>query len=981
MPMSVNYVDGSSVLQSRTASRGTAVEALKSTEECTLQYGKHSNIIKWREHMQTIVTELYGIVGMFFTTNERYELPKASHRDYPSDSSSESSEYDTEEEESDVTGAAVPARSAAEVAAKAARAAVRLASRERKRKASEKSRAKFKEDAFIQRKRDLKTQRENERTVFPMMWKRMSLVSQSRVREEEEYKTAYLTLDCVLLWTLIRRTHLTHMFGADEALQEYNQHEQENKYSSMRQGEREHLVTFKNRFDEQVEANMSVGIAAVSDSKRALDFLGKLDPRRFKVMMDDMKHDALRRKPDAFPSTLALAFHISNQWNEGNTPAHTPAPAPAGVNAAYVTEEVHVTMAKDTEKKAGKAGGGSKKSLEDVECFKCEKKGHYARNCPLRKPSVEKVHVTATESDSEYEGETSEWGIALVATEEMCCFTKFDVLLDNEASLNIFSNLELLTDVRKSDKTVRVSGIEQGSGVSVDREGNFGEFGTVYYSGAASANILSFASQVDSGAEIRYDHVSDCFTLQPKGSTRTYRFGRKRVVGSEGRFYSCDWREVDHDRALVTTVTKNLKSFTKREVEQARRAREMLARMGFPTVEQAMSIINCGSNFDVTARDFQIADAIWGKDIASLKGKTTKRATAIADIAISTKLVQRDQVLSIDIMYLDKLAILIGVATPLGLTIAYSLNAADLKKPARTAGHVKVGINHFIEVLASQNFRTSVIMSDGEGAVVSLVDELGKLGVEVDISGAGGHVARIERKIRIVKEKVRCHVAYHLPFMLSTVGIAMLVLYCISRLNYEPTGLRERGPSPREAFIGRKPDGKRDFRCSFGDYAQCTVTNTDPGMESRTEDCVVMLPHGNRTGSVRMLSLKTGRLVNQDQFRILPMPESVIKRLNELALADGRVKGKGEIYTKPTSYEQDSGAESDLPDTIDSSVNDGVDPAILHLDIHDETDIIDTLDEVQYDNGGEAKPYNAPITDYGFKETRDQQSVFVIDPV
>ena len=74
------------------------------------------------------------------------------------------------------------------------------------------------------------------------------------------------------------------------------------------------------------------------------------------------------------------------------------------------------------------------------------------------------------------------------------------------------------------------------------------------------------------------------------------------------------------------------------------------------------------------------------------------------------------------------------MATPLGLTIAYSLNAADLKKLARTASHVKTGINHFIGVLAAQNFRTSVIMSDGEGAVVSLVDELGKLGVEVDIS-------------------------------------------------------------------------------------------------------------------------------------------------------------------------------------------------------------------------------------------------------
>ena len=130
-----------------------------------------------------------------------------------------------------------------------------------------------------------------------------------------------------------------------------------------------------------------------------------------------------------------------------------------------------------------------------------------------------------------------------------------------------------------------------------------------------------------------------------------------------------------------------------------------------------MSIVNSGSNFDITARDFQVADAIWGKDIASVKGETVKRATAIADITVSTKLVQRDQVLSIDIMFIDKLAILVGVSTPLGLTIAYSLNTADLKKPARTAALVKIRISHFIAVLAAQNFWTSVVMSDGEGAV------------------------------------------------------------------------------------------------------------------------------------------------------------------------------------------------------------------------------------------------------------------------
>ena len=129
----------------------------------------------------------------------------------------------------------------------------------------------------------------------------------------------------------------------------------------------------------------------------------------------------------------------------------------------------------------------------------------------------------------------------------------------------------------------------------------------------------------------------------------------------------------------------------------------------------------------------------------------------------------------------------------------------------------------------------------------------------MNISGAGGHVARIERRIRVIKEMLRAHVSYHLPFTLSSVGIVMCVLYVVSRLNYELGGEREWDPSPREAFIGRKPDGKRDFRCSFGDYVQCTVPKTDSTLKSRTEDCVVMLPLGNRTGTVRMLSLVTGK--------------------------------------------------------------------------------------------------------------------------
>ena len=227
-----------------------AVEAAKSTEECILQIGKFSNIIKWRESMQTIVTELYGIVGMFFTTDVRYELPRTAFK-YPNVSESEDS---TSASDSEANPAISPEVRAAYLAGKPARDAARETRNERRRRSNDRSRAKDKEEDYLQRKRDLKAQKEHERTIFPMMWKRMSTDSQSRVREEDCYRVR----PRVVLWTLIRRTHLTHMFGDTDPMKEINQHNQESKYGMMRQGDRELITTFKARFDEQILANDAV---------------------------------------------------------------------------------------------------------------------------------------------------------------------------------------------------------------------------------------------------------------------------------------------------------------------------------------------------------------------------------------------------------------------------------------------------------------------------------------------------------------------------------------------------------------------------------------------------------------------------------------------------------------------------------------------------------------------------------------------------
>ena len=315
-------------------------------------------------------------------------------------------------------------------------------------------------------------------------------------------------------------------------------------------------------------------------------------------------------------------------------------------------------------------------------------------------------------------------------------------------------------------------------------------------------------------------------------------------------------------REHVTTVGQNLQRFTKREVEQARKAREMLARMGFPSVSDAINMVNTGSNFDISGRDFQIADAIWGKDASSLRGKTKRKTTPEADISVNSTLVQQQQqqVLDVDIMFIDKIAFLIGVATPLDLThLATSLISLDLNKSFRAAS-VRQAVLYFFGVLASQNFKTPLLMVDGEGAISKIISELNLMGMEVDVSGAGGHVKRVERRIQVAKERVRTH-THHLPYTLPLIALSMCVLYCVSRLNYQPTHVRDGVISPRETFLGRKTDGKRDFRFAFGDYVMSTVPKTDNSMKSRTEDCVVMYPTGNRNGSVKTLSLATGKLV------------------------------------------------------------------------------------------------------------------------
>ena len=843
----------------------------KEAKECILQIGKFNNVVAWNLEMRALTVTTFGSSATFLTTNVRFVYPLPREEDfmvaYPAGPD-------------DLPPLVMSAALIADC----------------------------KKDAFTGRQRDIRKQKENEKMIWRFLWQRMSTASQSKVKEEEEYEQADINKDCVMLWDLIRRTHLTHVHGIQEPMVRLNKREQMARYSALRQGDREYIASFKIRYDAQVQAGIGAGLPAIDEETMAMDFLHKLDPKKFEKMLNHMRRNAICNAGESYPATLAEALRIASAWPDEGPGSANSNSSGTDTHSAFVTaDSAFVTKSKDKKPSApaipDKSPSGKKKSLAEVECYVCGEFGHYARDCKDRKVAA-KALVTKTGGDNSDDGyeKDDEEGTIYVTTSETVLFSINDVLLDSQASVNVFCNPLLLKNVRKSDRQVLLNGVQSGAaGVTITQEGDFNDVGKVYFSAEATANILSYAVMVDEGNKVLYDQDNDRFELRPIGSKLVYSFCRKNVSGSEGRFYCCDVKSmvkkratvypaiVDH--AFIETEHENMLKYTKREIEGAYKARDLLARMGFPPVSQAIEIATRGVNFTVTARDFHVANGIWGPDIASLKGKTKKQATIVADIDITKQVLQQEQILSVDVMYVEGIASLIGLATPLDLTMAVSLLAFDSISSSRSVSIIRNGILGFISTLASRNFSTRLIMSDGEGAIGKITADLNLMGIEVDVSGAGGHVARIERKIQTVKERVRAHIAHQLPFTLTTLGVAMLVLFCVSRLNYQTSGLGGGSESPRVAFSGRQVNETLDFRASFGQYAQCTVANTDSSMGPRTEDCIVMLPTGNRTGSVKMMSIKTGKLVTRDQFKLLPMPSTVIARLNDMAASEGRKIG------------------------------------------------------------------------------------------
>ena len=160
----------------------------------------------------------------------------------------------------------------------------------------------------------------------------------------------------------------------------------------------------------------------------------------------------------------------------------------------------------------------------------------------------------------------------------------------------------------------------------------------------------------------------------------------------------------------------------------------------------------------------------------------------------------------------------------------------------------------------------------------------------LNLTSANEHEPVIERRIRVVKERVRA-VRHLLPF--NSIPVKMLthmVFFVVKMLNYFPAkGGISTQYSPKTIMSGHMLNYKQ---CSlpFGTYCQVhKEEGPRNSLAARTQGAISLGPSSNTQGGQLFFSLNTGRVLLRRGYTVLPMPSGVIDRVNTLAADQPRL--------------------------------------------------------------------------------------------
>jgi hypothetical protein len=447
--------------------------------------------------------------------------------------------------------------------------------------------------------------------------------------------------------------------------------------------------------------------------------------------------------------------------------------------------------------------------------------------------------------------------------------------------LSLFGNPNMVKNIRELKTTLELA---TNAGTKTTKQiSDVPGFGTVWYDETAIANIFGL-SDLKKKHRITFDsEKEDAFIVHMDKGNLKFKCNPKGLYTFE---VSDNYLKMESH--LINTVKENRVGYTQRQFEQAKKARELYHIVGTPTIETFKTLLkmNAIRNCPVTTEDVNIDKKIFGPNMSSLKGKSTRgKSTPVQEdtVKIPEELIanNREIELCIDIMYVNEC----GFMTTIDQMIRFR-SAIPIKN--RTHEEYYRVLDMVLRLYNSAGFHIKTIHCNGKfHEMMEKVKD--NLGVRMNFTNALDHVPEVERNNRTIKEWVWA--AYHrLPYKaLPRQLIRYLITTQASKLNLFPAkGGISPYYSPR-TILGLPPlDYDKHCAVPFGAYVQANHETIQTNSNAaRTIYAIYLRPAVNMQGGQELYDLNLNQVITQARVSQIPVTDVVIKAIEKIAEDQG----------------------------------------------------------------------------------------------